>query len=142
MNALRRTAVLIGLTACVVVGSSIPASATFTDSVSHTASMRAATVAAPTGVSARVTRCHPVHPAEATVSWTGSTTTLGVTGYRITAHLNNGTSAIVAVTGSAARSFSTRVDRYYLQFQPRVSVSTLTSYGWTAESAMSAGLSC
>ena len=51
MNRIRRSAVLLGLTAAVVVGSSIPAAATFSESVStNTATLRAATVAAPTGL--------------------------------------------------------------------------------------------
>ena len=51
MNRIRRTAVLLGLTASVIVGSSIPASATFTEAVAtNTAALRTATVAAPTGL--------------------------------------------------------------------------------------------
>ncbi len=51
MNAIRRTAVLLGLTATVVVGSSIPASATFSASTSpQSASVSTGMVAAPAGL--------------------------------------------------------------------------------------------
>ena len=51
MNTIRRTAVLLGLTTSVIIGSSIPASATFSDSVSaDTAALRTLAVAAPTGL--------------------------------------------------------------------------------------------
>jgi hypothetical protein len=63
-------------------------------------------------------------------------------GYRAIAHLNNGTSVVMAETNAATTSISATVDQYYLQFQPRVSVLTLTSYGWTAEGAKSPVLTC
>ena len=48
MNRIRRSAVLLGLVASVIVGSSIPASATFTEAVStNTLALRTITVAAP-----------------------------------------------------------------------------------------------
>jgi hypothetical protein len=157
MNRIRRSAVLLGLTASVIVGSSIPASATFTDSVrTTTATLRAATVAAPAAVNVsdycsttsytywngttNVTVTENWY--NATVSWPASTTQRGVTGYRVTAHLNNGTSVQMETTAASNRSVSVRVERSYLNYQPRVSVITLTSYGWTAETARTAVLSC
>ena len=143
MNRIRRSAVLLGLIAAVIVGSSIPASATFTEAVStNTAALRTATVTAPAWAYVDVTYCHPVFNVDATVYWPSGAAPRGVSGYRITAYLNNGTSAVVAETGSAARSYSTSFDRSYLQYQPRVTVSTLTSYGWAAESPRSAAISC
>ena len=157
MNRIRRTAVLLGLTASVIVGSSIPASATFTEAVSTTtAALRTATVAAPASVrvddycsttsytywngTSNVTVTE--HWYNATVTWPASTTQRGVTGYRVMAHLNNGQSVVMGETGTTNRSVSARVDRAYLNYQPRVSVITLTSYGWTTESARTAVLSC
>jgi hypothetical protein len=155
MNALRRTAVLIGLTACVIVGSSIPASATFSESVSQTATTRTVTVAPTAAVyvddhcsttsytywngwtNVRVTE----NWYNATISWPASPTR-GVSGYRVIAHLNNGQSVVMGEVSATNRTVSARVDRAYLNYQPRVSVVTLTGYGWTAETARSAVLSC
>ena len=142
MNRIRRSAVLLGLTASVIVGSTIPASATFSDSVAVSPSLSTASVTRPAWASVEVTYCHPVFTFDATVRWPAGAAPRGVSGYRITAYLNNGTSAVVVETGSAARSYSTTFDRAYLQFQPRVTVSTLTTYGWTAESPRSAVISC
>ncbi|MBJ7452196.1 MAG: hypothetical protein JHC71_08950 [Blastococcus sp.] len=51
MNRIRRSAVLVGLTATVIVGSSIPASAAFTEAVATNAGvLSTATVAAPAGL--------------------------------------------------------------------------------------------
>ena len=141
MNRIRRTAVLLGLTVLVIVGSSIPASATFSDSVSAPASMRTISVAAPTSVTNTVTRCHP-HYVDVTVSWPASTTQRGVSGYRVTAYLNDGTTAVVGQTAAATRSLSATVSSAYMSYQPRVTVTTLTSYGWSTESARSAVISC
>ena len=157
MNRIRRTAVLLGLTASVVVGSSIPASATFSDSVAtKTATLRAATVAAPASVrvddycsttsytywngTSNVTVTE--HWYNATVTWPASTTQRGVTGYRVMAHLNNGQSVVMGETTATNRTVSARVERAYLNYQPRLSVITLTSYGWTAETPRTAVLSC
>ncbi|WP_147252145.1 hypothetical protein [Blastococcus sp. TF02-09] len=157
MNRLRRSAVLLGLTAAVIVGSSIPASATFTDAVStNTAVLQAGTVAAPAAVTVddycsttsysywngTSTVTVTDYWYNATVSWPASTTQRGVTGYRVMAHLNNGQSVVMGETGTTNRSVSARVDRGYLGYQPRVSVITLTSYGWTTESARTAVLTC
>lgn len=142
MNRIRRSAALLGLTATVIVGSSIPASATFTESVStNTAALRTATVAAPASVTNTVTRCHPLY-VDVTVSWPASTTKRDVSGYRVTAYLNDGSTAVVAQTDAATRSTSATVSRSYLNYQPRVTVTTLTSYGWSTESARSAVISC
>ena len=142
MNAIRRVLILTGLTMAVVVSASVPASATFTNTsgVSHTVST--GTVAAPAGLTVDVTYCHPVFVFDMTASWPASTTSRGVIGYRVSLHLNNGTSDVISETNAATRSISVRLERDYLQFDPTVSVTTLTSYGWTKQSVRSSVLSC
>jgi hypothetical protein len=142
MTAIRRLLLLSGLTMAVVISTGVPASATFTDTsvVAHTVST--GTVAAPAGVTVDVTYCHPVFVFDMTASWPASTTSRGVIGYRVSLHLNNGTSDVITETDAATRSISVRLDRDYLQFNPTVSVTTLTSYGWTKQSVRSAVLSC
>jgi hypothetical protein len=75
-----------------------------------------------------------------TVNWPASTTQRGVTGYLVNAHLNN--ASVYAMAQTAGLTTSADVDADYLYYQPRLSVTTLTSYGWTATSALTAVLSC
>jgi hypothetical protein len=75
-----------------------------------------------------------------TVNWPASTTQRGVTGYLVNAHLNN--AAVYPVAQTAALTTSAAVDADNLVLQPRLSVTTLTGYGWTATSAATAVLSC
>jgi hypothetical protein len=141
MNAVRRTVAVLGLAATVIVGSSIPAGAAFSDSVTVQPTVATVAVAAPASVTVAVTRCHPQF-SEVTVSWPASTTARGVTGYRVTAYLNNGTTVLVGQTNATTRSLGATVSRTQLQLQPQVTVTTLTSYGWSTESARSAVISC
>ena len=151
MTGIRRALILIGLIGTVMVGSSIPASATFADSavVAHTVST--GTVAAPASVKiddycSTTLSLLPVLTVNywynATVTWSAGNAPRGVTGYLVVAHLNNGQSFTMAQTDAATRSANAAVDRGYLAYQPRISVITLTGYGWTAASAQTAVLSC
>lgn len=77
-----------------------------------------------------------------TASWAASGSR-GVNGYRVTAHLNDGSTYQVAQTiPSVLTTGTTTVDADYLSFQPRLSVTTLTNYGWTATTAQTPVLSC
>jgi hypothetical protein len=158
MTGIRRALILIGLIGTVMVGSSIPASATFADSVAVAHTVRTGSVAAPASVTINdwcsmttsgytdattglwVTTYSYWYNAQ--LSWPASTTTRGVTGYLVMAHLIDGQSIVMAQTDAATRSISATVDRGYLAYQPRLSIITLTSYGWTAETARSAVLAC
>jgi hypothetical protein len=160
MNVIRRAALLIGLTVAVIVGSSIPASATFTDSVSRSAPIVTGSVTAPStiNVAKSCTQTQTgggyynswgqwVAPTfsywyTATVSWPAGAATSGVTGYRVMAHLNTGQSIVMAETDANTRTLTQTVDRSYLQMQPRLSVITLTRTNWTAETARTAVLGC
>ncbi|SOC46537.1 hypothetical protein SAMN05660748_0301 [Blastococcus aggregatus] len=161
MNAIRRTAVLLGLVAAVVVGTVIPASAAFsantpavaakviTGSVTAPASVNVAKSCTQTQTGGGYYNSYGqwVAPTysywyQATVTWPAGSATSGVTGYRVMAHLNNGQSVVMAETNAATRTVSQTVDRGYLNYQPRLSVITLTRTGWTAETARTAVLSC
>ncbi|MGY2127346.1 hypothetical protein [Blastococcus sp. SYSU DS0617] len=132
MSALRRTAVLIGLTACVVVGSSIPASATFTDSVKVTPSVSTGTVDVKAPTNIRVTLTCRGQDMYATVTWTRSTTTT-VSGYRVVATLG-GQQLTLNAAGTASR-VDTTVNRVWAAYQVPVTVTSLTGYGWSETSA-------
>ena len=76
-----------------------------------------------------------------TASWTASASR-GVNGYLINAHLSDGTVYAMAQTAPGTLSTSQTVDADNLVYQPRLSVTTLTSYGWTAQSALTGYVSC
>ena len=76
-----------------------------------------------------------------TASWTASASR-GVNGYLVNAHLADGTVYAMAQTAAGTLSTSSTVDADNLVYQPRLSVTTLTSYGWTARSALTGYISC
>ena len=140
MTAIRRILTLILLTVAVIVGASVSASAAFADSVTVNPTVNTITVTAPASL-AISGNCQGWWY-DLTVSWPASTTAVGVTGYRVTAYLNNGTTSVLGQTDSVTRSISMRFDNSNLSLQPRITVTTLTSYGWTAETPRSAVLTC
>jgi len=136
----RRAATLVALTLAVIVGASLPASATFADAATVSTSVTTLTVAAPSGLAVTDT-CWGIHYS-VTFTWPASTTPVGVTGYRVTAYLNDGTTSVLGTTDAATRTLTFTSDTSFLDYQPRITVTTLTSYGWTAQSTRSAVLAC
>jgi hypothetical protein len=76
-----------------------------------------------------------------TASWPASASR-GVNGYLVNAHLVDGTVYPMAQTSAGTLTTSTTVDADNLVYQPRLSVTTLTSYGWTAQSALTGYVTC
>jgi hypothetical protein len=140
MTTIRRILTLALLTVAVIVGASVSASAAFADSVTVNTTVDTITVDAPATVAVNG-YCQGWWYA-ATISWSASTTPRGVTGYQVLAYLNNGTTAVLGQTDSVTRSISVKFDSSNLSLQPRITVTTLTSYGWKAETPRSAPLSC
>jgi hypothetical protein len=140
MNTVRRGLLLIPLTLAVIAGSSGPAWATYWESIPVSTTVPTGTVAAPSALTI-TSRCQGWWY-QFDLSWPASTTTRGVTGYRVVAYLNTGTTYLVAQTDAATRTVSMTVDQSNLSLQPRIAVTTLTSYGWTAETPRSAVLAC
>jgi hypothetical protein len=141
MTGIRRALVLIGLTLAVMVGAAIPASATFADSAGVAGpTVTTITVPAPIHLEVKNVSCtSTVDPATSTVSamieWQRMATPRGGTGYRVTGHYSDGTTFEMAKTGATTFEVvgSWKVD---LARSPRVSVTTLTRYGWTAQSTL------
>jgi hypothetical protein len=73
------------------------------------------------------------------VSW-ASSGSRGVTGYAVTAHLIGMSSFVMGTTAGTTMSGSEDAD--VLAYGPRLSVTTLTSYGWTAETPRTRVLTC
>ena len=76
----------------------------------------------------------------ATLRWTPSTATR-VTGYRMTAHTSVGEFAM-GTTGPTATSMTGQYDASVTAWNPRLSIDTLTDYGWVGTSALSNVVKC
>jgi hypothetical protein len=153
VTTLRRTAALVLIALATVLGLTVgTAQAAFTDNATMaTLTVGTTTVAAPTGLSTAGTYCSTVTTyyngvasttttLHAQLSWKASGTR-GLSGYRVTAWFPDGSSYPVGDVGTST-SVAMDVDGSYASQNIRVTVMTLTSYGWTAESARSAALTC
>jgi hypothetical protein len=76
-----------------------------------------------------------------TASWSASASR-GVSGYVVNAHLADGSVYPMAQNAAGVLSTSAVVDADNLAYQPRLSVTTLTSYGWTSQSPLTGYISC
>jgi hypothetical protein len=138
MTRIRRGLVLLGLTAAVVIGASVPASATFADAVAVTTTVATTTVAAPANFVGKLT-CG--RPATMSATWTASATPR-VSGYLISVYFSDGFVQTVQL-GPTATSWSATIDPYYVTaYSIQYSVTTQTSYGWSKESPRTAGFQC
>lgn len=137
MNTARRIAVLTGLMAALVIGTTIPASAQFSASETIGTSVSTGSVAAPTSVSAERLGCEHYIFLSARVSWAPSTSER-VTGYKVTAYLGNQPVATANVAATARQADLTAL----VLGGATYSVTTITDNGWTAESARTATVRC
>jgi len=155
VTALRRGVLLLALAVATVLGLTVtPAQAAFSAKAElPTATVSAITVAAPTGVSTAGTYCstsysywngtwYSSRTLHAKLSWQPSATTRGVTGYRVTAWFADGSSLPIADVSAATTSISQDVDGSYAGQGVRVTITTLTSYGWTTQSDKSGAITC
>jgi hypothetical protein len=152
MTRIRRAVVLLGVTAAAFFGGMLPADAQYSNSAAlPTMAITSVNVTAPASLSTAGTKCDSVYDAttgvttttlNAKLSWSASTTPRGVTGYVITAVFTDGTKYTVAQVGATTTSLAGSYDAYYASQNIRVTVTTLTSYGWTKESAQSGVIKC
>jgi len=77
----------------------------------------------------------------ATLRWNSSTSPR-VTGYRMTAWLNNGYAVGMGDAAVTATSMTGQYDASVTNYDARLSMVTLTSYGWTATSDLSNPVRC
>ena len=127
----RRAAVLLLLTAGLVLGAALPSWASYTDAVAVPTTVATADVAVQGSLTARATCSGP--DATVSLSWNASTAPR-VSGYRVRLYLNGAWQDTGTVTGTTwSGSTSTAfITGYSMTF----TVWTLTPYGWTAESAL------
>jgi hypothetical protein len=142
MSTIRRIVVLVTLLAAVFVGSGAAAQASFAESVPVTATpmrITTASVAAPVAGSGSLV-CG-VTAATMGLTWTKSTSPR-VTGYQVTVYFSDGYVQTVnrAATDTA---WSQGILIYNVTaYSVRYSVTTLTDYGWTAESLKTTWFQC
>jgi hypothetical protein len=77
----------------------------------------------------------------ATARWKASSTR-GVTGYTLTAFLSNGYAIPVSTAAASATWYSDSYDAGVVDLGARLSMVTLTSYGWTASGNLSNVVTC
>jgi hypothetical protein len=141
MTSIRRVLAVLGLALAVVVGSSIPASANFADTVKlATTSVGTTSVVAPGAVTGKLT-CGGTNSTMG-VTWNPSGTR-GVSGYRVTVLFSDGYEQTEDVAGATASSWSKSITTYNVTaYSVRYSVTTLTTYGWTTESGLTGSFRC
>jgi hypothetical protein len=148
MSITRRALTLIGLTAAVLIGGSIPASASFSEAVKISATIDTATITPPTQVEAKnlcTTTVDPLTQASTTtvtdvkIEWHESTSSRA-TGYRITIHPSGGAAYTLTTTGRTNEIFVTPGS--VRGTDPRISVTTLTGTTWTAQSTLTGITPC
>jgi hypothetical protein len=138
MTSIRRGLILLALTVAVVIGASIPASATYSESVAIKTTISTTTVAAPTNVVGKLT-CG--RPATMSATWTQSTTAR-VSGYRVSVYFSDGFVQTVEL-GPTATSWSATIDPYYVTaYSIQYSLTTQTNYGWSKESPRTVAFQC
>jgi hypothetical protein len=138
MNGIRRGLILVGLTVAVIVGASIPALATYKDSVAVTTTINATSVAAPGNIVGKLT-CG--RPATMSATWSLSSTPR-VSGYVVTVYFSDGFVQTVPL-GPTATSWSATIDPYYVTaYSIQYSLTTETTYGWIKESAHTPSFQC
>ena len=135
----RRAAVLLLLTAALVLGAALPSWAAFTDEVAVPQAVSTATVAVPGTPSASAT-CGR-NTATVSLSWNASTAPR-VSGYLVRVYLNDAWQEVTTV-GPTSTTWQGTTDTFYVDnYSMTMTVWTQTRYGWTAESARTARIVC
>jgi len=141
MTAIKRALTTLGLALTIVLGTVLPASATFSDTESLTAmTISTATVTAPGNVVGKLT-CAP-STSTMSVTWTPSGSP-AVSGYRVTVRFSDGVEQTDVVNGAATSSWSKSITTYNVTaYAVQYSVTTLTTYGWTTASGLTGSFRC
>jgi hypothetical protein len=148
----RRAALMLLWIAVTVLGAVPHAKAAYADTTAvPTMSLTSINVAAPTGVTLAGTKCTTSYDwstgtytttMHARLDWNPSTTPRGVSGYVVTVYFSDGTHYPYAQTDAATTALTGDYDASISTQNIRVTVTTLTSYGWTKESPVSGAVKC
>jgi hypothetical protein len=141
MSSIKRAVATLGLALTILIGSGLPASASFSDTASLPAmSISTVTVAAPGNVVGKLT-CGASNSTMG-VTWNPSGTQ-GVSGYRVTVHFSDGFQQTEVVNGAATSSWSKSITTYNVTaYAVQYSVTTLTTYGWSTASGLTGSFRC
>lgn len=139
MSTARRVMSLIGLALAMLIGGSVPASATFSEAVTVTTAVGTATIAPPAQVEAKTlctTTVDPITQVATTsstvkIEWWRSTSAR-TTGYRVTVHPADAPAYTLTTTGPTDEVFTSPSS--ISGANPRISVTTLTGTNFTASS--------
>ena len=143
MTRYRRTLALVTLAAAVLLATSAPAVATFSRSRAlPTTTISTGTVAEPTNVTALLGSCSNGRWMSVKVSWNPSTSPK-VIGYAVKAYRSDGQVTTAAQTDGATTTADTTVDKLSAgSTSVTFTVTTLTSYGWSTQSALTGYVTC
>ena len=133
---------LVAVAATVALGlEATAAQASFTGTASMSATIGTVTVAAPTDLTVQTSGCNG-RWVDVTLSWRPSTSSK-VVGYQVTAYRSDGIVQTVAQTDAATTQLQQTADRNDLfGYTTTLTVTTMTSYGWTRQSAQSGAITC
>ncbi|OMQ15139.1 hypothetical protein A7K94_0211585 [Modestobacter sp. VKM Ac-2676] len=142
MTRIRASLVVGAVAVATLLGSSgSPAQAAFTAGAAMSATVGTVTVAAPTSVTVQTSGCNS-RWINVTVSWDASSTAR-VLAYQVIAHRSDGVVQTVAQTDAATTKIQGTVDKFDLQgHTTTLTVTTLTSYGWTSAPTQKAVFPC
>ena len=141
MNGIKRFLAVLGMALSVVVGTGVPASATFSDTTAvATTNFATVTVAAPGNVVGELL-CGGRSDSTMKVSWTHSDAAR-ISGYRVTVHFSDGYEQgerVAATATSWTKKITTyNVTKYAIQY----SLTTLTDHGWYTQSSKTGWFQC
>ena len=141
MPLLLRLVAVVGAVVARLLGLTVTAAATFSESVSApSVQVSTATLQPVEGLEVKNVVCTTT-TVTAQVEWRRSLAR-GVSGYRVTAHLQNGSTELIAQVSPDVLEVVFSRDRTWLQRKPAFTVTLLTSYGWTSQTATSDVLTC
>jgi hypothetical protein len=147
MSTTRRLLTLVALTAALLIGAGIPASATFSEAVAVTTTVGTATITPPTQLEAKYICSTAIDPltleptntvTDLKIEWWQSTSPRA-TGYRITVHPAGGAAYTLTTTGLTNEVHANPAS---VRSTDRISVTTLTGTTWTAQSVLTGITPC
>jgi hypothetical protein len=136
VSVLRRGLLLLALAFVSVASNTLVASASYADSARVPTSIATGTVSAPTDVTVVRSSCSNGRWIEVTITCRASSTPR-ISGYAVTAYWADGQVAQLGTTGSGITSLVTTFDKHE-GVPVACTVTTTTSYGWSAESLRAA----
>jgi hypothetical protein len=141
MTAIHRILILSVLTVTVTAGASVPAWAAFSrQRALPVTTIATTTVQPPAGVSSEGSWCNN-GVLYANFSWAPSPTA-GVSGYSVRTYQTDGSSKVFAETDAAGTAVTGIYPSHGQAATTAITVTTRTSYGWTADSAKSPVPAC